>query len=719
MNFKQFQMGDLARAALHDGLILGLDCGLGKTICAYVWPILKVGAIRKDGKPLRPMCPAEPVLMVAAGDLHAQIIDEGLKHFGTFPTVIDSQEKFLELSTLSPAGRRQIAPGYYLTTYTQLSRNGVTPFPELDLQDPGGMLRRLNLKEADVEEFFQERGERYEKFYTRLDVTPESTLAELNSKWFRARKDANQYRQEELDEAYYLLKNFAPARQAGAGTSRPQAISLPALSLEQQTGVTRLFVEMAHHAMAHNIGESKYFPKTNRAVKCVYSPTLADLAQDSFAVVVADEGTKLKGEETIVGVGTRQMNPKHRLVLTGTPIKNRLPDVFRLAHWVTGGKHSAHPRFPFSDADRESFSEEFLVSERNLSAEERSESGRRFVKLTPQVCNIHRAWKLLCPIILRRRKEECGEEVVAMHRHVVRAPMGTAQAAAYKFHIEAQYKDKNGKPAMGAKLQALRICAANPASGLLERPASDGKTKGEPRSKYAYIPKLAGALSVIKDVIERKEQVIVFSAFHDSLDALSAHLHEAGVKHVICDGRMSPGKRGAAAAKFKKGPEGGIPVMLAGVEAMSEGHSFNLCSNVILMAYSWAFDKFLQAINRVWRLNSIRDVHVYPFICEGSIDRTLEANIQEKGDAAELVLDGHLLGDNPSEVNLAELLRIAEKEFAEMAAGGTLDERELVKEWPALRAQLGLAMRRWEGLSFEQPKMDKAPYYSAGRSLGH
>jgi len=158
---------------------------------------------------------------------------------------------------------------------------------------------------------------------------------------------------------------------------------------------------------------------------------------------------------------------------------------------------------------------------------------------------------------------------------------------------------------------------------------------------------------------------------------------------------VSPSKRGAAAAQFKKGPPGGLPVLLGGIECMSEGHSFNLCSNVILMAYSWAFDKFLQAINRVWRLNSVADVNVYPIICEGSIDRTLEANIQEKRDAAELVLDGHLLGEDPQEVNLAELLRIAEKEFASITAGGSIDERELEKEWPVLRAELAEAMQLW------------------------
>src|ERR1019366_6482100 len=80
MKLKQFQREDLARAALHDGLILGLDTGLGKTICAYVWPILKVGLLRRNGKPVRPICPAEPVLLITSGDLHDQIISEGRKH---------------------------------------------------------------------------------------------------------------------------------------------------------------------------------------------------------------------------------------------------------------------------------------------------------------------------------------------------------------------------------------------------------------------------------------------------------------------------------------------------------------------------------------------------------------------------------------------------------------------------------------------------------------
>jgi len=58
---------------------------------------------------------------------------------------------------------------------------------------------------------------------------------------------------------------------------------------------------------------------------------------------------------------------------------------------------------------------------------------------------------------------------------------------------------------------------------------------------------------------------------------------------------------------------------------MAELNSFHLCNNVILTAYSWAFDKFEQGINRAHRLNSPWPVNVWSVICDGSIDRKLEA----------------------------------------------------------------------------------------------
>jgi hypothetical protein len=57
------------------------------------------------------------------------------------------------------------------------------------------------------------------------------------------------------------------------------------------------------------------------------------------------------------------------------------------------------------------------------------------------------------------------------------------------------------------------------------------------------------------------------------------------------------------------------------------------------------------------------------------------------------VLDGRLLGEHPAEVNLAELLHIAQREFKDVK---TMDEEDLEQDWPRLRVALGRAFIKWK-----------------------
>jgi SNF2 family DNA or RNA helicase len=250
-----------------------------------------------------------------------------------------------------------------------------------------------------------------------------------------------------------------------------------------------------------------------------------------------------------------------------------------------------------------------------------------------------------------------------------------------------------------------RIAAANLASELLIRPEHE-VTPGAPRSHYTYIPKVASVLELIRQALERREQVMLGKAFQNGLDVFSARLNEAGVKHLVLDGRISQRRRGELAHLFKRGcprsvDEGLIdwaseyPVLLAGQECMAELRSFNYCNNVILTAFSWAFDKFEQFINRAHRINSPWQVNVWSVICYGSIDRRLEGGIHEKKDAAGLVLNGHLLGEHSSETNLFELLDIARREFKTVR---TLNEEELERSWPKSQAALSRAFFKWQKL---------------------
>jgi SNF2 family DNA or RNA helicase len=311
------------------------------------------------------------------------------------------------------------------------------------------------------------------------------------------------------------------------------------------------------------------------------------------------------------------------------------------------------------------------------------------------------------PKQVRRRKQDIGQSIVKKVRHVYRVPMGLHQRAVYQYHLEAEYLDRNYKPAPGAKLQALRVAAAAPDSHLLEpvplridshSVGRDGGVVLTHRSAYSYTPKVACALTLIRDILARREQVAVFSAFNDPSDILSRYLTEAGIDHHILDGRVTQARRGVRSAAFNNGA---FPITLAGIDSMAEGHNWNNVNNIILTSYTWAADKVVQAINRAHRLTSRRDVNLYVIICDQSADRVLEDSINEKTNASELAIDGQLLGESTQEKSLGELLREAARDF--LGTQECPNEEELLHTWPALRQSLREAVKYWS------PRSDRCP----------
>ena len=337
-----------------------------------------------------------------------------------------------------------------------------------------------------------------------------------------------------------------------------------------------------------------------------------------------------------------------------------------------------------------------MLSEFNKTkAEEDPGKKSRYTKLRPEICNIHLLWKALGPIVLRRRKQDIGQAIVKKVRHVYRVPMGLHQRAVYQYHLNAEYLDCNMQPAPGAKLQALRVAAAAPDSHLLEQKPlrRDSPVDGPPlihRSPYSFTPKVACALTLIRDVLQRGEQAAVFSAFNDPSDILSRYLTEAGIDHYLLDGRTNQRKRGIRSAAFNNGE---CAITLAGLDSMAEGHNWDNVNNIILTSYTWAADKQVQAINRAHRITSRRDINLYVIICDQSADRVLEDNINEKTNSSELAIDGRLLGEATDERSIAELLRDAMRDFK--SKQDCPNEETLAKTWPALRAQLREAARGW------------------------
>lgn len=580
---KPFQIEDLARAALCDGAVIAWEPGMGKTLAAVAWPLVKK---------------ARRILLVAPGSLHHQMALSAARFFQVHLQPLRSKEDFFHygLDTPPPATG---PPRFYLTSYTALGLN-------------------------DADEWHDEFGHKGQR-------RPNKALVARRRAWCRT------------------------------------------------------------HRVRYETSCGDSIGTTRGGVTCVWTPTLARLAEfhGTFDCVVVDEGTRLQANESRIGSSVRLLAPRYRLVLTGTPIKNRLESLFWLCAWATG--HTGRWPYAATEEAREHFANTFLQKERFLTKEkEAAERGqpRSITRRSNRICSIHRLWKTLSPAIIRRRKADCGEDIQPKTVTPIVVKPGTAQLAVYRYHLthppltgkKPGSKLASRRNQVGMQINNLRQVALCPHAQAL----ADSKTggKGPRRSWTEWTPKLFATLQIIRECLSNGKQVIVGSPFREFSSTLAAKLAEAEVSHVLLDGGTSPEERGLLAAEFKRGTHA---VLIAGLKAMGEGHSFENCAHLVLPGLSYAYDENEQFIHRVWRINSPGPVTIYPIILEGSIDQNLHEIFTEKADSSNLAIDGRLFTEPAREVDPEWLLKEAARIFrADIAS---VPEESLVSQWDSTFAR--------------------------------
>jgi len=585
MKLKPFQIEDLARAALQDGAIIAWEPGMGKSLAAIAWPLVKK---------------ARRTLIVAPGSLHHQLAISAAKFFNVSLRPLGNVEEFYAKG-LDSQPRCAGPPQFYITSYQALGLNGGDEWaPE-----------------------FGHKGQ------------PRTS------------------------------KNLLKHRKAWCKQHRVRY-------------------------QGDGVGE------TRNGITCVWTPTMARViaAHDAFDCVVVDEGTRLQGTESRIGASVRLLNPRCRLVLTGTPIKNRLESVFWLASWAAGN----YGRWPYApeDSERERFADSFLKKERyitrEIQAKERGQKARNTTKRSNRICSIHRLWKTLAPVIIRRRKADCGIEIAQKTVKPIIVKPGSSQLAVYKYHIENPplRGKKKGSPIahrrnqVGMQITNLRLAALCPSTAALAEAFTAGE--GPRRSWTEWTPKLFACLEIIRERLSNGQQVIIGSPFREFSRILQDKLQEAEVPSVLLDGDTDPEERGLLAHDFKKGK---YAVLIAGLKAMGEGHSFENCAHLILPGLSYAFDENEQFIHRIWRLTSPGPVTIYPIVMRGSIDEKLHEIFVEKADSSNLAIDGRLFTEPEQDVDLEQMLAETIESFSGIT--DTVDEQDLILQWETSSRQLRTA----------------------------
>lgn len=625
LKFKNFQIDDYARIAMRDGSILAHDTGLGKSLATFAIPLIKENVRR--------------VLIVAPESLHLQIRETARNFFGVTVFNLLDHETFHEWNLAEQAepleeGRK---PAFFLTTYQALGHNGADEWAATEKWD-----------ETD----------------TNFEMVSTPQLEAKRAAWFR-RNGWTTQPTEAATGAAKVGPGFVRHR-ANMGSSYEIAYLTAGIGTEKSVG-------------------------NDHKITCVWTPSLARLINihNSFDFVVVDEGVRVQSNDAHIATGVRLLNPKYRLLLSATPIKNRLESLFWLAWWAAGGTEQANPRWPYGGTaeEREKFADQHLLMDKYLTRETaafnttglKKSVSRRSARIT----NIHKLWKIVAPIVLRRRKSGCGEDIVPKTNHVTKVKQGKRQHELYQHYLmNPPTIGETGRQSAGAQLTLLRQATLVPYTELMKQHG--------PTSHYYLNPKIVAILAIVQDCLNRGEQVVIGSNFLEFGSTMLRLLKESGVVTCLLDGRMDPVKRGRTARDFK---DGFYSVMVAGIQAMGEGHSFDMCPNLILPSLDWAYDVNSQFVDRVWRMNSSKPVNVYTVATKDTVDEYLLEIFKEKEDSSQLALDGALQAADMDEASVGALLEKSFKGFKQKA--DVIDEVTLEKEWPTISKRLASAQRKF------------------------
>ena len=332
-------------------------------------------------------------------------------------------------------------------------------------------------------------------------------------------------------------------------------------------------------------------------------------SQVRFARAVLDEAHYIKNANAQVSKAAKCLNADVRLALTGTPIENRLAELWSIFDFLMPGALGSATEF----------------NKRFAGPVEAAEEGA--------------ARRLQCkvsPFILRRLKADVLADLPEKDESVVFARMDGEQDKLYKasqdrLAIQVQHEDtkvfKDKKLQILAELTKLRQLCCDP------HLAFDNYTGGS--------AKLDTCMELIVSAIDAGHKILLFSQFTSMLDIISERLKAAKVSHFTLTGATSKQQRAQLVERFQAGE---APVFLISLKAGGVGLNLTAADVVIHYDPWWNLAAQNQATDRAHRIGQTRNVSVYKLICQGTIEERIVTMQERKRDLAESVLGGEGVG---------------------------------------------------------------------------
>ncbi len=326
--------------------------------------------------------------------------------------------------------------------------------------------------------------------------------------------------------------------------------------------------------------------------------------------VVLDEAQNIKNPQAAQTKAILKFNGKHRLALTGTPVENRLLDLWSIFNFLNHGYLGTRGNF------RKAF--EIPIQKEND-------------RIKTQMLK-----KLSEPFILRRMKtdKEIIKDLPDKVEQKVYCNLSKEQASLYEAVVKdvtEQVETKEGIARKGLVLSSLmklkQICN-HPAQFL-----QDGSEFTTERSH-----KLGRVSDMLEEVVESGESLLIFSQFREICEALETFTSQTlHYPTYLIHGGVSRNKRQKMIEEFQN-PETDPSVFILSLKAGGVGITLTKANHVFHFDRWWNPAVENQATDRAFRIGQTKNVFVHKFIALGTLEERIDQMIEDKKHVADSIV---------------------------------------------------------------------------------
>ncbi|WP_299091955.1 DEAD/DEAH box helicase [uncultured Metabacillus sp.] len=326
-----------------------------------------------------------------------------------------------------------------------------------------------------------------------------------------------------------------------------------------------------------------------------------ELSSISWSTICLDEAQNIKNAHTKQSRAIRKLRGRHHIALTGTPMENRLTELWSiydfLNHGYLGSLHSFHKRY-------------VLPIEKDRSTEQ-IEQLQRYIK----------------PFLLRRTKrdEHVALNLPEKQEQKEYVPLSVEQASLYEQLVKDTFEQVTSLAGMQRKALILKMLGK--LKQICNHPALYLK-EPQPKQLVTRSHKIEKLIELTTTIREQQESCLIFTQYIGMGEMMKDLLEkEFGEQVLFLNGSVMKNERDRMVESFQKKE---YPFLILSLKAGGTGLNLTAANHVIHYDRWWNPAVENQATDRAYRIGQDRFVHVHKLITTGTIEEKIDEMLEKK-----------------------------------------------------------------------------------------